>query len=138
MQLADIYAQFAQCKMWEERYRLLIKFSRQLPQLDAETLAALPEISGCESRLWFHFTLEPRQVQAYSDARLMQGLLWIITLALQEKSAQALTEFDLRALFDDLHITHHLTHTRLNGLAQIEKRVREVARQNNTGEFIQK
>lgn len=121
MTLAEIYQKFENCKSWEERYRLLIQFSRQLPKLTEEELAELPEIEGCESRLWFQFQLSPRKVEAYSDARLMQGILMIVQTALLEKSAEELKIFNLKAMFDELKISQNLTSTRLNGLGQIQK-----------------
>lgn len=120
----QIKRQFAECKSWEERYRLLIQFSRQLPTLKDDELATLPEIDGCESRLWFKFNHSPREIIAYSDARLMQGLLAILKIALTEQSTLELQQFDIQALFDELQITRHLTSTRLNGLKQIQGIVR--------------
>ncbi|MDO4697816.1 MAG: SufE family protein [Pasteurellaceae bacterium] len=125
MTLNDIYQQFSDCNGWETRYRLLIQLSRQLPKPNEDELANLPEIHGCESRLWFSFQRSPRKIVAYSDARLMQGLLMIVQTALAEKSDEELQHFDLQALFDRLHITRHLTSTRLNGLKQIEQRVQQ-------------
>ena len=120
MNLAEIYEKFALCKSWEERYRLLIQLSRQLPKLSEAELQNVSEIHGCESRLWFAFEKSPRKVLAYSDARLMQGILMIVQTALLEKSDAELAEFNLQQLFDDLKITPHLTSTRLNGLQQIQ------------------
>ena len=120
MNLAEIYEKFVLCKSWEERYRLLIQLSRQLPKLSEAELQNVSEIHGCESRLWFAFEKSPRKVLAYSDARLMQGILMIIQTALLEKSDAELAEFNLQRLFDDLKITPHLTSTRLNGLQQIQ------------------
>lgn len=125
MNLDEIYQRFADCKSWEERYRLLIQFSRQLPKLSEEELVQLPEIHSCESRLWFDFQLEPRNVRAYSDARLMQGLLMIATVALKEKSAAELVQFSLADLFEQLKIAQNLTSTRLNGVAQLDRIVAE-------------
>ena len=120
MNLAEIYEKFALCKSWEERYLLLIQLSRQLPKLSEAELQNVSEIHGCESRLWFAFEKSPRKVLAYSDARLMQGILMIVQTALLEKSDTELAEFNLQQLFDDLKITPHLTSTRLNGLQQIQ------------------
>lgn len=125
MNLDEIYQRFADCKSWEERYRLLIQFSRQLPKLSEEELAQLPEVHGCDSRLWFDFQLKPRSVCAYSDARLMQGLLMIATVALKEKSAAELAQFSLADLFEQLKIAQNLTSTRLNGVAQLDRIVAE-------------
>lgn len=120
MNLAEIYEKFALCKSWEERYRLLIQLSRQLPKLSEAELQNVSEIHGCESRLWFAFEKSPRKVLAYSDARLMQGILMIVQTALLEKSDAELAEFNLQRLFDELKITPNLTSTRLNGLQKIQ------------------
>ncbi|WP_373818166.1 SufE family protein [Glaesserella sp.] len=124
MTLHEIYEQFAICKFWEERYRLLIQLSRKLSKPDEQQLKHLPEIAGCESRLWFAFQKSPRQIHAYSEARLMQGLLFIVITALTEASEETLAQFDIQRLFDELQITRHLTSTRLNGLKQIQEMVR--------------
>ncbi|SUT87227.1 Fe-S metabolism associated SufE [Actinobacillus ureae] len=121
MTLADIYQKFELCKSWEERYRLLIQLSRQLPKPSEEELAKLPEIHGCESRLWFGFQATPRKVQAYSDARLMQGILFIVVTLLNEADSAQLAHVDLPQLFEQLKISQNLTNTRLNGLQQINK-----------------
>lgn len=121
MTFAEIQQQFSFCQSWEERYRLLIQLSRTLPKPTEAELAELPEIHGCESRLWFKFNSEPRQVQAYSDARLMQGLLAIIIAYVGELSVKELAQADLQALFSCLKITNNLTSTRLNGIQQIQQ-----------------
>ncbi|QGM81383.1 SufE family protein [Otariodibacter oris] len=125
MSLDEIYMQFTNCKSWEERYRLLIQLSKKLPKPTEEELTQWPEIHGCESRLWFEFQAEPRMINAYSDARLMQGLLFIAITALSDQSIAELQSFNIQKLFDDLNITRHLTSTRLNGLKQIETRVKQ-------------
>ncbi|MDG6882756.1 Uncharacterized sufE-like protein ygdK [Phocoenobacter uteri] len=125
MTQSEIYTQFEMCKIWEERYRLLIQLSRKLPKPTEQELASIPEIHGCESRLWFSFQLEPREIKAYSDARLMQGILMIVATVLVEKSVAELKDLNLQQIFDDLQITKHLTSTRLNGLQQIEKVIQQ-------------
>ncbi|WP_026313181.1 SufE family protein [Actinobacillus capsulatus] len=121
MTLADIYQKFELCKSWEERYRLLIQLSRQLAKPTEEELAQLPEIHGCESRLWFEFQATPRKVSAYSDARLMQGILFIVVTLLNEADSAQFARIDLAQLFEQLKISQNLTSTRLNGLQQINK-----------------
>lgn len=125
MTFTEIQQQFSLCKSWEERYRLLIQLSRTLPKPGDEELASIPEIHGCESRLWFAFQREPFSIQAYSDARLMQGILAIIIALLHEKSDEIREELDLQAVFDELKIAKHLTSTRLNGIQQINRLIRE-------------
>lgn len=121
MTLTEIYQKFEHCKSWEERYRLLIQLSRLLPKPSEQELAQIAEIEGCESRLWFEFQAEQRKVVAYSDARLMQGILFIVSVALTEKVAEELKAFDLKTMFDELKISQNLTSTRLNGVRQIQQ-----------------
>ncbi|WP_150539286.1 SufE family protein [Actinobacillus vicugnae] len=121
MTLSDIYQKFDICKSWQERYRLLIQLSRQLAKPSEQELAELPEIHGCESRLWFKFQAYPRQVQAYSDARLMQGILFIVVTLLNEANDSQLATLNLSKIFEQLKISQHLTSTRLNGLMQINQ-----------------
>ncbi|HDL4259187.1 TPA: SufE family protein [Mannheimia haemolytica] len=123
MTLTEIYQKFERCKSWEERYRLLIQLSRLLPKPSEQELAQIAEIEGCESRLWFEFQAEPRKVVAYSDARLMQGILFIVSVALTEKTAEELKGFDLKTMFDELKISQNLTSTRLNGVGQLQKHI---------------
>lgn len=121
--LEEIYQQFAQCKMWEEKYRLLVKLGKMLPLLSNEVRAQLPEISGCESRLWFTFSCSPRRVNCFSEARLMQGILFIVKTALEEKSEDELRTWRLADMLDELGIAKHLTATRQNGLIQIQAKI---------------
>lgn len=125
MTYTEIQNQFNHCKSWEERYRLLIKLSRELPKIDETTLSTLPEISGCESRLWFKFQSTPRLIQAYSDSRLMQGLLAIISALVYEKNDVELKEIDLQTVFSELKIAKNLTNTRLNGIHQINNIIKQ-------------
>ena len=62
----------------------------------------------------FHF-------QAYSEARIMNGLLWILLQHIENKSAEQLRHFDLTAYFTQLGIAQRLSSTRLNGLKHIEQ-----------------
>ncbi|WP_373767047.1 SufE family protein [Glaesserella sp.] len=125
MTLHDIYTQFDNCKFWEERYRLLIQLSRKLPRPTEEQLTVWAEIPGCESRLWFELTTQPRQIHAYSEARLMQGLLFILITALHEADNDGWRQFDVQKLFDELQIARNLTATKLNGLMKIQEIVRQ-------------
>ena len=131
MQFTEIKEKFALCKAWEERYRLLIQLSRLLPKPSEAELANLAEIEGCESRLWFSWTITPRSVLAYSDARLMQGLLMIIRTLLLETPTEAISNINLPALFDELKISNHLTSTRLNGIAELQRLIQQTAKQNS-------
>ena len=61
------------------------------------------------------------QFQAYSEARIMNGLLWLLLQHINGKTRDQLQQFNIRQFFDELGIASRLSETRLNGLKQIEE-----------------
>ena len=120
----NIEQQLAETKHWEERYRLIIQVGKNLPEPSEEEFATMQSIPGCEVQVWFKFTEKTDRTfhfQAYSEARIMNGLLWILLQRIENQTAEALRQFDLTAYFNELGIAQRLSSTRLNGLKHIEK-----------------
>ncbi|SUB42203.1 SufE-like protein [Pasteurella multocida subsp. septica] len=116
--------QFLNTKSWEERYRLIIQAGKQLPFPTEQQLTEMQPISGCEAKVWFKITEKNDRTfdfQAYSEARIINGLLWILLQEIQGKTVEQLKQFDLTTYFTELGIAQRLSSTRLNGLKQIEK-----------------
>ena len=120
----NIEQQLAETKHWEDRYRLIIQAGKNLPEPSEEEFATMQSIPGCEVQVWFKFTEKTDRTfhfQAYSEARIMNGLLWILLQRIENQTAEALRQFDLTAYFNALGIAQRLSSTRLNGLKHIEK-----------------
>ena len=120
----NIEQQLGETKHWEERYRLIIQAGKNLPEPSEEEFATMQSIPGCEVQVWFKFTEKTDRTfhfQAYSEARIMNGLLWILLQRIENQTAEALRQFDLTAYFNALGIAQRLSSTRLNGLKHIEK-----------------
>lgn len=111
---------------WEERYRLIIQAGKNLPRPNDDELANMQPISGCEAQMWFQILPQNDrtfQFKAFSEARIMNGLLWILLENINGKTAEELREFDLTAFFSELGIAQRLSETRLNGLNQIGQKL---------------
>ena len=120
----NIEQQLVETKHWEERYRLIIQAGKNLPEPSEEEFATMQSIPGCEVQVWFKFTEKTDRTfhfQAYSEARIINGLLWILLQRIENQTAEALRQFDLTAYFNALGIAQRLSSTRLNGLKHIEK-----------------
>ncbi|OOS00077.1 hypothetical protein B0186_06855 [Canicola haemoglobinophilus] len=118
-----------QATSWEERYRLIILAGKNICQPTEQELAGMEEIRGCEAKVWFKSspkTDRTFEFQAYSEARIINGLLWILLQEINDKNAQQLTEFDLTSYFNELGIAQRLSNTRLNGLKEIEKKIKQL------------
>ena len=120
----NIEQQLVETKHWEDRYRLIIQAGKNLPEPSEEEFATMQSIPGCEVQVWFKFTEKIDRTfhfQAYSEARIMNGLLWILLQRIENQTAEALRQFNLTAYFNELGIAQRLSSTRLNGLKHIEK-----------------
>lgn len=126
----DIAERLQKSPHWEDRYREIIRLSRQMPTLPEAFRTTENEIFGCENRVWvayerteqgqFHFVFE-------SESRIVKGLLAVILSQCEGESAQALAEKDLLAVFNDLGLAHHLSATRHSGLAAVAQAINNAA-----------
>lgn len=111
---------------WEEKYRQLIQLGKNLTKPTDSELAQWQLISGCEVNLWVKISVNSDrtlQLNAYSEARIMNGLLAMLIHEVNGKSLEDLANFDMTARFTELGIAQRLSDTRLNGLKQIEKMI---------------
>lgn len=121
--------QLQQAKSWEDRYRLIIQAGKNLARPRDDELAQMTPITGCEAQMWFQIlpqTDRTFRFKAFSEARIMNGLLWILLQEIQGKTADELRNFDLTAFFTELGIAQRLSETRLNGLNQIGQQLRQL------------
>ena len=113
-----------QAKNWEDRYRFIIQAGKHLPQPSPDELAQMQSIQGCEAGLWFIAIPQyddTFKFQAYSEARIMNSLLWLLLQNINGQTSNQLQQFNIRQFFDELGIASRLSETRLNGLKQIEE-----------------
>lgn len=121
--IQQIIANFNQLSSWEDRYRYLIQLGKKIPQVDKEKLAHMPLIHGCEVEVRF---LAEKQADgryhfsAYSEGRIMNGLLSILLNAIHHLSLSELQQFNITELLQQCGIASRLSETRLNGLNHIE------------------
>ncbi|OOF81178.1 hypothetical protein BKG92_09675 [Rodentibacter ratti] len=116
-------------KNWEERYRLIIQAGKNLPRPSDDELAHMQPITGCEAQMWFQISPQHDrtfQFSAFSEARIMNGLLWLLLEKINGKTAEELNKFDLTAFFTELGIAQRLSETRLNGLNQIGQKLKQL------------
>lgn len=125
--LNTLKEQLRQSKSWQERLRLLILASKNLPILSPSQLKEMEEIHGCEAKLWWKSSTKNRRIdcQAYSEARIMNGLLWLILEETKHQDVETLRQFSLDDFLQSLGILQNLSQSRLFGLKEIEKRLQQ-------------
>lgn len=112
---------------WQERFRLLIQASKNLPIPSEQEREEMEEIHGCEARLWWQMEKNATglQFKAYSEARIMNGILFLLLEELNGMPLSAIKTFSLDSFFEKNGILQNLSQTRRLGLKEIEKRLQQ-------------
>lgn len=118
---------------WEEKYGYIIDLGKSLTPLAPADCNDDNIVKGCQSQVWInHEKIDEgsgsRYVfQADSDALIVKGLLAIILIAYNYKTAEEILAFDIEAYFTQLDLLKHISHIRGNGLQAMVANIRETA-----------
>jgi cysteine desulfuration protein SufE len=113
---------------WEDKYRQLLQWGKQLPAMPESLKSDQIMVSGCESQVW----LLAQQSEglwyfaADSDARVIRGLIGLIMAAYQGKTSAEINAFDIEHYFEQLNLLSHLSPTRGNGIRAIVSQIKTV------------
>ncbi|WP_439887835.1 SufE family protein [Pseudomonas sp. MBLB4123] len=124
---------FQQCPGWEQRARLLLQWGERLAPLTEIERCEANRVHGCESQVWL--TAECRdgcwQFRAFSDARLLRGLLAVLLARVDGLGAAELSALDLADWFERLGLARQLSPSRSNGLNAVLQRMRQLAAEHS-------
>ncbi|NVJ51034.1 MAG: SufE family protein [Gammaproteobacteria bacterium] len=118
---------------WEDRYRYIIDLGKQLPDMEESLKTSDRLIPGCQSQVWLeanfdgtnlHFTVD-------SDAHIVRGLLAMVMAAFNNKTPQAICQFEIEQYFAKIDLIKHLSPTRGNGLQAMVNKILQVAEQQS-------
>lgn len=124
---------FQKSKAWEDKYRQLIQLSRKLPALPDELKTTEKEIKGCENRVWLGVELNnggKYHVYGDSDGRIVKGLLAIILVAVENKTAQEIADIDMLAIFEQLGLANQISQSRTDRVNAIIARLKSLTSQH--------
>lgn len=115
---------------WEDKYRFIIDLGKELPGLPDTDKTDDHLIRGCQSQVWLTYesTDEQLRFNMDSDAHIVRGLIAVVLIAIQNRSAADIQQLDIEEIFSQLDLLAHLSVTRGNGLRAMVSRVKEVAR----------
>ncbi|SJL82195.1 cysteine desulfurase sulfur acceptor subunit CsdE [Vibrio palustris] len=124
----QVVATMATLHGWEDRYRQVVMWGKQLPKMDEGHKQATVKIAGCESQVWLLAACDENGIwrfHADSDARIVRGLIAIVFAALNHKNTQQIQSIDIEAYFEQLGLLNHLSASRGNGLRAIVDTIRQ-------------
>lgn len=123
-----IIGEFDQLENWEDRYKLIIKKGRALPDLPETEKTDDAKVRGCSSSVWLHADCEDGKVhyRADSDAILVRGLVaMLLDVYNDEEPAEIIKHEPL--FIEELGLNQHLSSNRANGLSSMVKQIKTYA-----------
>jgi cysteine desulfurase/selenocysteine lyase len=133
--VATIENQLINAQGWNEKHRLLLLNSKQIPMLALEDRNNENALSGCEAQVWI---AEQDILRAYSDSKVVRGLLSVLInkanslfpkssdLASSEGPDAVKQDFDYHQYLQDLGLSHYFSQGRKDGIATVIDRLTEL------------
>lgn len=117
---------------WEDKYRFIIDIGKELPGLPDGDKTDAHLIRGCQSQVWLTYESsdEGLKFTMDSDAHIVRGLIAVVLIVIQNRSASEIQQLDIEGIFGQLDLLAHLSVTRGNGLRAMVSRIKEVAHNN--------
>ena len=119
---------FASNRTWDKQYRLIIQLGKKLPPFKEADKQEENKVYGCVSNAWllienkkghYYFTMD-------SETRVVKGLMMVLTIIYQGKTAKEIADIDINAIFEQLGLLNHLSPSRSNGLLTIVNKIKGI------------
>ena len=114
---------------WQDRYRQLIVLAKQLPTMSEDLKTDENQVNGCENRVWLTYQKQNDNTfifQGDSEGRIVKGLLAILIIIANHKTAKEIAAIDFQSLLNQLKITDELSQSRLQGLTKLIEYIQSV------------
>jgi cysteine desulfurase/selenocysteine lyase len=114
---------------WQNKYREIMLAGKHLNLLPESQRNQAQAVAGCESQVWLQCQQNNDRliIQAYSNSKIVRGLLSLVLEALAPLSIKAILDFDLHRYLQQLGLAHHLSESRGNGLNHIMYKIKNLA-----------
>ena len=111
---------------WEDKYQYLIDLGESLPSLDESLKTDVFKVAGCQSQVWLvpYFDGDVFSFKADSDAIIVKGIIYILSVIFNAKSIQEIKNIEVEKIFAKLGLEEHLSPSRRNGMVSMTQKIR--------------
>jgi cysteine desulfuration protein SufE len=114
-----------------ERNRLLLTLARHLEPMPEALKTDTTLVTGCNAKVWVYpvptSNANRLHFLADSDSAITKGIIAVILMAVQDKSAHEVLETNIEAVLEPLDLAKHMTSRRTSGLKNMILKVRATA-----------
>ena len=121
----EIISEFENFDDWIDKYNHIIEFGKSLQPIDEKYKTDSYVITGCQSKVWLHASLENNSVifEADSDAIITKGIVSLLIRVLSNQSPDDIINAKLEFI-EKVGLHEHLSPTRSNGLTSMVKQMK--------------
>ena len=121
----EIIAEFENFDDWMDKYNYIIDLGKSLPPIDDKYKTDSYVITGCQSKVWLHASLENNKIlfEADSDAIITKGIVGLLVRVLSNQPLDDIINAKLEFV-DKIGLREHLSPTRSNGLTSMIKQIK--------------
>ena len=132
MQIDELIDNFSFFDGWEDKYKYLIELGNKLPHLSDDKKTAEWKVPGCQSQVWIipHYEAQHIYFEGDSDAIIVRGIIAVVFIIFQDKSAQEILSIDVEEIFDKLGLRDNITQNRRSGMLSMVDKIRYYAAQS--------
>ena len=129
MTIEELIDNFSFLDGWEEKYQYVIDLGHKLEPLDEKFKTDDWKVKGCQSQVW----LVPQirngifHSKGDSDAILVKGIISIVLLIYNDKTADEIKNIDVTKIFVKLGLEENLTPSRRNGMLSMVEKIKQYA-----------
>ena len=104
MTLDELVETFEFFDDWEDKYRFIIDLGKDLPALPDADKTDAHLIRGCQSQVWLTYKITEGKLtfNMDSDAHIVRGLIAVVLVAIQDRSAAEIQQLDIEGIFGQL------------------------------------
>lgn len=127
MNIDELVDNFGFLEDWEDRYAYLIDLGGNLPPMDDALKTEQSKVKGCMSQVWMILGWDADgrlTFLADSDAQIVRGLIAVLRVLFQGRSAAEIADIDVEQTFKRLGLDQHLSPNRRNGFFSMVERVK--------------
>lgn len=134
MDLNRLYKNFEVLDNWQDRYRFIIEMGKKIPKLQEADKTEENRVHGCISTVHMVINQDqgtPPRIHfiANSDAMIVNGLIAIMQIVYDGKTASEISAVDIESIFKKLGLESHLSPNRRNGFFAMAERLRTLSKQ---------
>jgi cysteine desulfuration protein SufE len=120
----EIIKEFEQYTDWEDRYKRIIEYGKQLTPLNESFRTEKNKLTGCQSQVWINAKLSDGKIifEADSDASIVKGLIALLIKVYSNHTPDEILS-NPPDYFRRIGIDSHLSPTRKNGLSAMMKQI---------------